>query len=1195
MYMERWRDQIFRSRRILGSLALLLLGTLLLGGCGNGGPTGKETAGTTTDGGTGTSGAITQTIAGTAATGAPLAGAKVTVKDNAGKTASATTGDDGTFSVNVTGMTPPFMLVAIPVSGSNLYSALPAMDMTSTNTQNVNITPVTTLVMYELNGGADPATMYNNLGFSTLTAGAVTAKEAVVRGKLPASTVNPVFSMMYGKFVAQTGGTDPYDALLDSVGKITAVSGAGVTLTPATGTATTYTVTPDVGTGGLVSAATSPAITLKLTNNATPPVAITSMSISTPALLTATVTDRAGAAVPNTIVTFTTDPLFGTFAGGSNTALTDAKGVASVPFTTPSTSSGAASVSASATVAGTAVTTSLSYAIASTTLTLGPITFPGLSAAGLSVHGTTSVTVDVFSLDANGNKVKVSAPIIVGFSSDCANAFVPRATLTSSVTTVNGTATATYLDKDCNRTDVITATLKGGQSVSGNLVVLSTNIGSGSTSPAITLKLTNNATPPVAISSISIGTPALLTATVTDRNGAAAPNAIVTFTADPLFGTFTGGFNTALTDSKGVASVPFTTPSTSGGASSVSASATVAGTAVTTSLNYALGSTTLTLGPITFPGLSAAGLSAYGTTSVIVDVFSLDANGNKAKVSAPLTVGFSSACAASGKATLTSSVTTVNGTATATYLDNGCNNTDGITASLTGGQSANGNLLVLSPNIGSIQFVSVVTNPPVTPPMITLKGTGGAGRTESATVTFRVVDSASKPVGNATVTFDLSTRIGGLGLATDDVTTKPGNVLLGSVTSDPATGNAVTTIFSGTEATAVRVMASTKSASGTLLTTQSDQLLVSTGIPAQDALSLGASTHNIEGGNYDGTTTALTVRAGDHFRNPVPDGTAVSFTSEGGVVLPGCTTVGGTCTSTLTSQAPRPTNGRVTVLARAIGEEAFTDLNGNGTVDPGEMIDANKISTDMPEAFVDYNENGVWDAATEPSFDFNGNGKYDGSGGVAFLKPDAGDGKYEGVLCSATGQSAGGICDTPLLTSGRPQRSIDVRAGQVIVFSTSRANITINGGNPIALTKCDPATGLGAGTPFTVTVVDQNGNAMPAGTTVNLLATNGTVTSATSYTIGDTSACRIGNDPNGQKYECPVGAGSSTFGDIAGTMITDAAYTPPSTAVTNVTSGTGTAAIPGSCKDATGSSGILTVNVTSPKGIVSTNSVAVTD
>ena len=144
-------------------------------------------------------------------------------------------------------------------------------------------------------------------------------------------------------------------------------------------------------------------------------------------------------------------------------------------------------------------------------------------------------------------------------------------------------------------------------------------------------------------------------------------------------------------------------------------------------------------------------------------------------------------------------------------------------------------------------------------------------------------------------------------------------------------------------------------------------------------------------------TSTLTARLADHFHNPVPDGTAVSFTSEGGSVVASCNTVGGVCTSVLTSQALRPSNGRVTVLARATGEEAFTDLNGNGTADnAAEMIDANGASTDMPEAFVDYNENGIRDA-NEPYFDFNGNGAY-----------DAADGLYNGVLCT----SGAAICSS---------------------------------------------------------------------------------------------------------------------------------------------------------------------------------------
>ena len=300
--------QSLLNRKISGFSAFLVLAALLgaLTGCGSGQaipqvfPTtstaGSGTAGSVgagTLGGTTTTGA-SQTIAGTVATGAPVAGAKVTVQDHNGKTNSATTAANGSFAISVTGGTPPFMLAAIPASGSNMYSILPSMDMTVTGTQNVNITPITTLVMYELNGGADPASMYTGFvgtNAADLSAGAVASKETTVRSRLPANSMNPIFSTLYGAFTAAVGGTDPYDNALDALGSITSMTAAAVTLTNAGGVITTY--SSGAGSGAAAGAAS---VALTLTDPATGAVR-NSISTSSPAQVTATVRNANGAAV----------------------------------------------------------------------------------------------------------------------------------------------------------------------------------------------------------------------------------------------------------------------------------------------------------------------------------------------------------------------------------------------------------------------------------------------------------------------------------------------------------------------------------------------------------------------------------------------------------------------------------------------------------------------------------------------------------------------------------------------------------------------------------------------------------------------------------------------------------------------------------------------------------------------------------
>ena len=442
-----------------------------------------------------------------------------------------------------------------------------------------------------------------------------------------------------------------------------------------------------------------------------------------------------------------------------------------------------------------------------------------------------------------------------------------------------------------------------------------TTSGTGSTTtttttPTITIALTDPAT-----GLTTTSTPATVKATVLDANGVPAPNVVVAFTvADTTVATLTPSTGSALTNASGVATVTVNAASsTAGGATTLTASAQVGTSTATGSIGFSVNASAPVAG-VTLTGLTFGvnPLAAYGTTSMTANV---------TPTTTPVTVTFTSTCASANpaKAVLSTSVTTVNGVATGSYKDNGCASTDTVTASVSGtSATTQASLVVNAPATGSLQFVSA------TPTTINLQGTGGA---TSSTVIFKVLDSGGNPISGKIVTFTLDTTAGG-------ITFTP-NVAAPTATSD-SSGLVSIIVNSGTMSTPVRVNASTPGATaGSTLTTQSSQLTIAGGPPDQDSFSLAASITNTEGWNIDGQTSILTARLSDHFNNPVPDGTAVNFTTNGGSVIGSCTTVNGACTSTFTTQNPRPSNGRVIVLAYAIGEESFTDLTGNGLADPG--------------------------------------------------------------------------------------------------------------------------------------------------------------------------------------------------------------------------------------------------------------------
>jgi hypothetical protein len=572
--------------------------------------------------------------------------------------------------------------------------------------------------------------------------------------------------------------------------------------------------------------------------------------------------------------------------------------------------------------------------------------------------------------------------------------------------------------------------------------------GSGGFVAPINGSSASSSTVTIAKTTLQFNETTTVTASFLKSTGLPAAGVIVNFSS--TLGTLTPSTGIATTDANGNATVQLTAGTTSG-QGQVTVSATVDNVLITKNSVFNVTLPQLNLTGMTL-GLST--LSFGGSTSVSVTV--KDSSG-ALFTSSPVNVVFTSTQSALGNATINSPVTTVNGIATTTYTANTFSGTDTITATIAG-STATATVTVNSLAAGSITFVSA------TPKNIGLKGMGGAGITETSLVIFKVSDTAGQPKANQQVDFTLNTAVGGLSLS--------------QVSGSSATDGTVSTIVqAGTIATPVRVTATLRGTSP-LIATQSDLLVVSTGVPSQDGMSISIANLNPESYNIDGVTIAVTARLSDHFHNPVPDGTAVSFTTNGGSIQPSCTTVGGSCSVNWISQNPRPVTGpislvgRATILAYAIGEESFLDSNGNGLADSGVCSaiiipgvgQAQQCGEfiDTPEAFRDDNFNGVRDAG-ETFIDFNSDGLFNGPDGI-----------YNGIL-------------RPAAVTG--PKSKHVFYNSQIVMSTSAANVTVNP---------NPITGPGE---FDVTVTDLNGNTMPSGTTVAISVPFGTVSGITSFTV----------------------------------------------------------------------------------------------
>jgi hypothetical protein len=564
------------------------------------------------------------------------------------------------------------------------------------------------------------------------------------------------------------------------------------------------------------------------------------------------------------------------------------------------------------------------------------------------------------------------------------------------------------------------------------------------------------------VTSLSGGQSGTLKATVLTPAGKPAVGAIVQFaTAASGMVVFTPDTGSALTDANGVAVVTVKPASyTTSGALALSATAVVEGKTGISGLNIAIGAAPLTVGALSFAEPPSNPLPAFSTVALNIPISS---GGQPAAVSTGLVL--TSDCVAAGSATLVAGPMN-NGVQVATYTNNGCVLvTDRITASI-GNSSQPITLAVGTANIGSIQFAGggLATQ------SIVLKGSGGLGRSESAQLSFRVVDQQGSALPGVNVAFGLTTAIGGLAVSPANATTD-------------ASGNVSVTVSSGTIPTPVRVLA-TAVRNGRTISGQSDTLLVSTGLPIQKSMSISAEYYNIEGGDINGTEVGITARMADQYGNKVSDGAAVTFVTEGGAIgtsgQGGCTTVEGQCSVKLVSQAFRPTDGRVTVLALAQGVEDFNDLNGDGQYTcPG------KPDTYRPLAEACDNPGQVeFDVARQdmgdPFLDVVRDGKP--------YNPAEGDKPFpfKGTTYRATGDGAWG--------------ANFLRSSIEIVFSGSYARMTdvCNNGvctntvyNPGATLSVAGAAGANcAPRQMSVRLMDERNNPLPYNTAVSIVSAN---------------------------------------------------------------------------------------------------------
>lgn len=200
----------------------------------------------------------------------------------------------------------------------------------------------------------------------------------------------------------------------------------------------------------------------------------------------------------------------------------------------------------------------------------------------------------------------------------------------------------------------------------------------------------------------------------------------------------------------------------------------------------------------------------------------------------------------------------------------------------------------------SLSFVSVT---PEDKPLI-VQGATANGRSDTATLQFRLLDQGGNPVAGEGVQFNV--------VPSNQVTLNYSKAVTdsnGYVTASVTAKSQPTTVV-------IKAVLVSNSAIGAT----SNLLSVTGGDPFQAGFQIVSDHYNLDG-NFIGDTAKISAYVRDTFGNPVPKGFAVSFTTDLGSVGGQCQTDdAGQCSVTFTVQNPRvDVSGGSTATVRATG------------------------------------------------------------------------------------------------------------------------------------------------------------------------------------------------------------------------------------------------------------------------------------